>query len=321
MKKRKPIKKPQKPEIKGFGTITAQELQRKDFPELQFIVEGMLVEGATLLAGKAKIGKSWLAMQIAMAVATGGKALDSIPCEQGTVLYAALEDNPRRLQRRLRQLYGDSNEWPSNFYLMTLMPELDEDGIDKLDEWIDHYKPRLVIIDTLAKVRPRSLRLKEGYSSDYQTLEPLQELAGEYGIGILIITHQRKQDAEDPFDTISGSTGLTGAVDTALVLSRGSNGTTLYGRGREIDEFEKALKTKNGMWVLLGDADEVHRSDERKAIIELLMKSSPLSPKEIASALGQPENNTRQLLLKMCATGEVEKVARGRYAVLKKPVG
>jgi len=303
---------PNKSAAGSISTITADNLQSKDFPPLRYAVNGYLAEGVTLLAGKPKIGKSWMALDFAMAVATGGVALGSVKCRQGRVLYCALEDNHRRLQRRMRQLYGAIDHWPTDLHFATQVKRLDDGLVDDLRNWIEAHRAKLVIIDTFAGVRPHSRR--EGYDADYAALSPLQEMAGQMGIAILVIHHLRKMLGDDPFDMISGTTGLTGAVDTAFVLNRGKQGVTLYGRGREIEEMEQAVEFVGGKWKLLGDASEVRRSDERNAILEAIENADePMGPKEIGDALGKPENNIKQLLFKMLKDGEVKKLSRGRY--------
>src|SRR5262249_5959607 len=116
--------------------------------------------------------------------------------------------------------------------------------------------------------------------------------------------------------TVSGTTGLTGAADSVLVLNRDSQGVTLYGRGRDIDEIATAMSFEGttGHWSILGNASEVRRSDERKVIGEVIrLSGEPMSPTEIADALGLPPNNVKQLLFKMTKNGEVQKVGRGKY--------
>ena len=88
---------------------TAAELLADDFPEPRFAVDGLLPEGLSFMAGAPKLGKSWMALGLGIAVASGGRALGSVPVEAGDVLYLALEDSPRRLQSRLRTLVGDEN--------------------------------------------------------------------------------------------------------------------------------------------------------------------------------------------------------------------
>jgi hypothetical protein len=89
---------------KASKLYTAGDLQWMEFPPLRFIIPGYLVEGLTILVGKPKRGKSWMALDWVLAVAHGGHAFGTIQCDVGDCLYMALEDSPRRMQRRIRQL-------------------------------------------------------------------------------------------------------------------------------------------------------------------------------------------------------------------------
>lgn len=299
----------------GLSTFTANELQAMEFPPLEFLVEGLITEGLTLLAGKPKMGKSWMALDMAMSVAIGCETLGDRPCRKGTTLYCALEDNPRRLRRRMLHVYGDQTNWPMDFHFSTQMKKLDDGGLDDLEDWIAEHQPKLIIIDTLACVRPTS-RSKKEYDADYAALSPLQKLAGEHGIAIIVIHHLRKMSGDDPLDMVSGTTGLTGAVDNVLVLDRKSDGATLYGRGREMDDIDIAVELENGFWRILGDTDTVRISSERKAIIKILRNvDEPMGPKDIADTLNWPQENVRQLLKSMATDGDVQKLKRGKYSL------
>ncbi len=85
-------------------TFTARDLMGMELPEVKWIIPGITPEGVHLLAGKPKLGKSWMAFGMAVAVASGGVALGKKHVEGGSVLYLALEDNQRRLQKRLKKL-------------------------------------------------------------------------------------------------------------------------------------------------------------------------------------------------------------------------
>src|SRR5207245_2266734 len=84
----------------------ADDLLRMDLPEPRFIIPGIIPEGLVAFAGKSKIGKSWMAFHLALAVAFGGIALgmNATPVEAGDVLYLAFEDSKRRAQDRLRKM-------------------------------------------------------------------------------------------------------------------------------------------------------------------------------------------------------------------------
>jgi hypothetical protein len=308
---------PAKPQPRRFGSATAAELMDEVLPAIRYIVPGIFAEGLTLFGGKPKLGKSWFLLGTAIAVAMGGVALGTIEVEQGDVLYLALEDNKRRLQKRLSQLLPNGTK-PERLHYDLNCRRLDDGGLDDIRAWIESRPgPRLVIVDVLNKVRP-AMKGNEGiYDYDVRSLEGLQTLAAEYSIAVVVIHHTRKAEAEDPFDCLSGSTGLTGTADTTLVLARDSQGTTLYGRGRDIEEIEAALSfdKTTGQWTMLGAAADVRRSDERNLILDALRESpEPMSPKDIMLAAGLENRNALDLMLfKMAKAGEIEKAGRGSY--------
>jgi len=205
------------------------------FSPIKYVVPGVIVEGLTLLAGKPKLGKSWLLLHMAIAVARGGFTLGDIHCAEGDVLYLALEDNLRRLQARMTKLLG-LQQWPSRLQFLCEMLRLAEGGLAKIKEWIAGAEhPRLVIIDTLAMVRMPNRKDQSTYDADYAAVKELRKLANEAGIAIVLVHHLRKADADDAFDTVSGTLGLTGAPDTILVLKRDTAGNViLHGRGRDL---------------------------------------------------------------------------------------
>jgi hypothetical protein len=195
---------------------------------------------------------------------------------------------------------------------------LDDGGLDDIRAWIRAMpNPRLVIVDVLNKVRPAQKGQEGIYDYDVRSLEGLQSLAAEYSIAIVVVHHTRKAEADDPFDCLSGSTGLTGTADTTLVLARDSQGTTLYGRGRDVEEIESALSfdKTTGEWTLLGAAADVRRSDERNIVLRVLREApEPMSPKDIMIAAELENRNALDLLLfKMTKAGEIEKAGRGSY--------
>lgn len=299
-----------------LGQMSAADLMEKELPDVRYIIPGYIAEGLTLLGGKPKLGKSWLILGCAIAVATGGYALGSVPVEEGDVLYLALEDNERRLQRRLNQLLPEG-EKPARLYLDLTCQRLDQGLIDDLRLWVRSVpNPRLIIVDVLNKVRPAQKNNEGIYDYDVRSLESLQSLAAEYGIAIIVVHHTRKAEAEDPFDCLSGSTGLSGTADATLVLTRDSQGTTLYGRGRDIEEIETALSfdRSTGHWTVLGGADDVRRSGERNAILKVLKDAGcAMGPTDLAAAAGMKDGNVRRLLLKMVADREIERAGYGRY--------
>lgn len=310
-------------EADNFG-LSFAALRSKNFPPIKWLVEGILPEGATILAGKPKLGKSWLALDIAIRVAATdeGYVLGDRLCSSGDVLYLALEDNERRLQSRGRKVIGFMGEWPERLTVATEWPRADEGGIGKIDRWAASvHKPALVIVDVLTAFRahPGQRESKNIYATDYEAIAGLRSMATRLGVSVLIVHHTRKSEADDPIDAVSGTLGLTGAADTTLILNRVAGNVTLYGRGRDTAELELALSfvTETCRWKITGDAATVRRTDERNVILELLADNKePMSPNEIADLLNLNSRNVRQLLHKMCKENQVLRVKRGLYAHL-----
>ena len=302
--------------------FSAAELQPHTFPPIRWIVPDVLPEGLTLLAGKPKLGKSWMALDAGLAVAGGGSVLGR-QCEAGAVLYLALEDNPRRLQRRLNRIEPHLS-WPDSLEFRTQFPALDAGGIDDIRRWLDaRENPRLVIVDTLATVRPQAKASDSAYSSDYGALRGLHRIAAEHGIAVVVVHHLRKADAEDPFDAVSGSTGLTGAADATLILTRRDvdGGVILYGRGRDLEEFERGLEfdAVTCRWRDLGDPVEAFAGDTRAAIFAAI-RDDKQTPSDIAAHAELDHETVKKALQRMARSGDLNRRARGIYEIPQDPL-
>lgn len=298
-------------------TMSAAELMDKELAPVRWAVSGVLPEGVTILAGKPKMGKSWLALGLCVSVAAGGRALGKIPAQCGGTLYLGLEDQERRLQRRLKKILA-GRAAPDGMEIAWSWPRLDEGGVEALRDYLQQRPDtRLIVIDTLKKIRPRDSGSRGIYDLDYEALEPLLPIAAEFGVAILVVHHLRKLEAGDPFDMISGSTGLTGGVDGALVLKRdrGKQDATLAIDGRDVEEpAELALRWDADIasWSLMGDAEEFRISNERREILDTLIRAGvPLAPKEIAERIEKADGNVRKLLHGMRDDGQV--VQRGTH--------
>ena len=112
-------------------TFTATDLMTRDLPPIEQIVGGIVYEGVTVFAGKPKQGKTWLMLAMALDVESGSIALGSRPVKQSGVLYLALEDNQRRLQRRIKKLLAGRGV-PEGLHFGTGWPRLDEGGLEAL---------------------------------------------------------------------------------------------------------------------------------------------------------------------------------------------
>lgn len=306
-----------------FKRTNTNELMARQFEPIRWIVSDYLPEGFSVLAGRQKLGKTWLAIDFALAVASGGTAIGAIDVEQGDVLYIDCENGHRRIQRRIDALYPVAKSRPdlSRLEWVTEAPTLDKGLIDALDDWRRSVvKPRLVVIDVLQRIKPAGNANQNAYEFDYSAWAPMQRWATEHGIAVLGLHHTRKGGADDPLEALSGSNGLSACADTTIVLDRDGDGTTLYVRGRDVDERESALTFTAGIWSLSGDASAIRTTAERRAILVALEEAAePMSPTDLAAVTRMSSGNIRFLLHKMVQADEVRREARGRYAHPKTP--
>lgn len=307
------------------NVFDAATLRTEQFEPVRYMLPDLIPEGVTLLVGKPKIGKSWLALDLGIAAADGQRyALGDLKPRHGDILYLALEDNKRRLKKRIAKLLPDSWPWPNRLRLVNEWRRADAGGIDDLRDWCRSVeKPTLILIDTLQKFRPTG-KGADSYASDYNAVTELQSLTKDFpGLCIIVLHHDRKMGADDVFDTVSGTQGITGAADTILVLKRDNGAVKLHVRGRDVEESETPLRFEKSTckWVKLGAEDaEAALSQERQAVLEALEAFEPaterdgMSVPEIMVATGRSDRNAvDQLLYKMREAGEIKRVRRGVY--------
>ena len=248
---------------KQFGkmrVMTMPELMETRFPLRPAVIEGLLPAGTYLLAGAPKIGKSFLVLQMAYQVSMGEPFL-GFSSRQGTVLYLALEDTYERLQKRLSQMTDSDSP---KLKLSVISETLEEDLTERLRLFLLHEADTvLIVIDTLQRIRGRTPD-SGSYAADYDTLARLKEFSDTYGVTVLVVHHTRKEGAEDVFNTISGTNGLMGAADGALLLhkdKRTASDAVLEVVGRDQPQLRLHLRfaAAHLCWELLEAETEPYR--------------------------------------------------------------
>jgi len=214
-------------------TVSMTELYETEFEPQPPLIDGLLYRGTYLFVGSPKVGKSFLMAQLAYHVSMG-IPLWNFPVQQTGVLYFALEDDYRRLQKRLFQMFGAEDS--KHLHFATQCKTVDGGLEAQIQGFLkEHPDTVLIIIDTLKRVREATAS-DCSYNSDYDIVSRLKDIADRSKITMLIVHHTRKQKAEDIFDMISGTNGLLGAADGAFLLSkdkRTANEATLDITGRD----------------------------------------------------------------------------------------
>ncbi len=296
------------------------ELARAQFDPVRWAIPGILPSGLTILAGRPKLGKSWLVLGWALDIGRGVPVLRKIEASHGDTLYLALEDNDRRMQERQALMLGDASA-PSRFQVANEWPRQNEGGLDLIEQWIDDNRSaRLVIIDTFKRFRPKESKANRLYDLDYDAIAPVALLAARRNVAIVVVFHTNKLEPADPIDLVSGTLGLSGAADGVLVLKRerGQADASLFVTGRDVEETDLALKWEKDDtlgWALLGNADAFRVSRERQAILDAVRAIPGMGPSEIANAIQKKPGAVRYLLFAMVRDAEIRN-RDGHYYLL-----
>ena len=233
-------------------TVDGRTLMDRPLEPPNFVVDTLISQGLHILAGSPKVGKSWLALWLAVTVAKG-EPMWNMTTSQGTTLYLCLEDSVLRIQNRLFEITEDA---PDSVHFCTECALIGQGLEEQVEIFLTaHPDTVLVIIDTLQMVRPIH---DATYANDYRDLSVLKRQADKHGIAILLIHHLRKESADDVFNRISGGTAISGAVDSSFTLveeKRGSGRARLTCVGRDIEYRELELRrSEENVWELVSDS-------------------------------------------------------------------
>lgn len=281
----------------GFiPVVSMEEIYGMVFSPKEWIIKGILRSGLYILAGAPKVGKSFLVGQIAYHVSTG-RPLWGYPVHRSPVLYMALEDDHQRLQERMFRMFGV--ESTKDLYFSISAKNLREGLEEQIAGFVkDHPGTRLIIIDTLKKIRPGDDDTYS-YARDYADMTQLKKIADDNGICLLLVHHTRKkEDESDAFNTVSGTNGLTGAADGSFIFAkkrRTDSDAVLQFTGRDLQDqiFYLSKNRETLTWEL----DRVEVEDFTPppdpvliAVSQIVTTGTPQwsgSPTELAEALSE----------------------------------
>jgi hypothetical protein len=321
------------PSGRGHPAQTSKDLMLKNLPPLKFLVNRFLTDsGCIVLAGKPKIGKGWIVLELAMCIAEGGKFWGE-QCVQNEVLMYMLEDNERRIKERISILrpFGLNVEDRLRLRYSVDGPfYVNSDGTGTL---LDDIKAHLtsfpyikfVVVDVLQRIRGTQDRSDNAYQVDYKVVGAIQKLAIEHNVLIIVVHHVKKGKVDDAIDAINGSFGVIGAADGGIIIGRDGDIVKIESRMRDIADFEFELIKEGGspMWKPAQTVQELYAPNEgTKASAVLLALSSAaccLTAGDISKRTSITEKNVATYLGRLMANNQVSKPSRGWYMAVGLP--
>lgn len=312
--------KPTKPTggPKGLMAMLDKAESRK---EPSFVVDGVLPTGLSVLAGASKIGKSFMALDVAFGVASGEPVLGTMAVDPGEVLYLALEDTSTRLRTRLDSLNPDRGAWPFDtltIVSMDMVGSQDPRGI--ASAWAHGAdNKRLVIIDTITRFGGYPDRA--GYAAEVRWMSQFHEFASHHDIAVLGLTHTNQmklEEGDDWFNKVSGTTGIIGTADNVMLLDvpRGEQEGMLRIEGRDLDPTEYSVR-KVGPWWQTTAQLRGRQGDQSIAIADYVIQMGETDVASVAAHFKMSTDKANVYLGRLVKRGSIVRMKRGVYGPAK----
>lgn len=277
-------------------SITAKDLQDKEFEERYYAVENMIPEGETVIAAPPKTGKSWLMLDMCLQIAKGERFLN-FKTNKSDTLYLALEDGDNFEQERLNIVLNGTAA-PANFHFVfsNVMP-MTEGFLLQLEELLQQLpNVKVVVIDTLQFIKYRLGKQESAYECDYRTGRDLKEFAEKNKLAIVVVTHTTKMiHIEDEMANVSGTNGVTGAADAVIVLGkekRTNKNARMFITGRKVRQsmHDITFNDKNCKWEYIGVTEITDKDEQEKEERYMMFMNNPIRDAviQIASSIKEP---------------------------------
>jgi hypothetical protein len=292
--------------------ILFSDLLKKQFPPEDWLVEGLITTGLSVLTGASKIGKSWAALQLVTALDQGGYFLGSLKARKCDVLYCALEDTPKRIQGRI-QKQGIETFNGSRLETKRRTPA-DLQAFLKANPQFC-----VVIIDTFQKMM--GISDLNDYSQTVNGMSALKDIADSLNIAVIVIHHNRKggDNDGDHMESALGSTGINATADSTMTMrrKRGTGEATLSVTGRDVEDTAFTLSWDKDIcsWALTNQAAlKPALSEAQQQIIDLLeSEARNFTTAEIAEATGIQKYEVSRQAAALAAKGLIEKPIYGQW--------
>jgi hypothetical protein len=295
----------------------ADDLMKMELPPQKYLINGLIGWGIVMICGTHKIGKSFLMLQMALAISSGSLFMGKYKVKKREVIYMCLEDVKIRIQDRIKQMNLE-DQVTNNLHFM-YESRKGKDGLEDLSLILKQYpKTKCIIIDALATFRGMKHN-RDIFQGDYDAIFEIKKWAIKNKVMVILVHHTRKpgKDGEsDIVDSISGSQGLGAALDQYIIMKRPrkSQDGTFYSPPRDMEEFDLAIHfdLHNGGWEVLGNSDKVELSSARKRIIGIMEEyKDPMSQTQIAKIAECSQANVSGIINALIIDGYVKEVKVG----------
>ena len=294
---------------------TADELRALKIPEIDWIVPDLIPQGLTLIVGAPKVGKSYFILKLTNDISTDG----------GSVFYLAGEDSDGGLQFRLKQLGVSGTELVLHSGRESQLAGPDH-YLAAIDDILSTHRFDAVFLDTMQMVLPPKSKGKDDYAYYYEHLPQWAALAVKHKCAIVMVHHTKKADGRpdpNPLESILGSTAITGACDTILILQKSDDGQayTLHVTGKFTPDNSWNMVRTNGLFEIDGHTKDAarKRNKAQNAIYNLIKENAGIKQIQIATKLSKQASNVSRDVKKLLKTGHLTGSPIEGYTITKTP--
>jgi hypothetical protein len=308
--------------VKPLPVVAAAKVQSAT-ERVRWLVEGLWgAEAVGVIGGAPKSCKTWLALDLALSVASGSAALGRFAVSApGTVLLYAAEDSAAEVRDRLAAIAAARALSLAGLKLgVILAPTLRLDRPTdrlRLERTLERYRPRLLLLDPLVRLHA----IDENSAADVSALlGELRALQREYAVAIVLVHHLRKNAPRTPDgQALRGSGDLHAWGDSNLYLRRRDRSLLLTVEHRSAPAagpFTLELASQPALHLRVLDspgADDLQAHDDLAArvLATLAAAATPLSRDALRDALKTRNATLGEALTRLRTEGKVVRVDGG----------
>ena len=270
-----------------------------------------------VLGGQPKTAKTFLALEIALAVASGAPCLGrfGVP-EPGPVLFFAAEDAPVNIRARLcdlAQARGVDFDTLPVFLILTHQLRLDLTGdLERLTQAVDTLRPRLLVLDPFVRIH----RADENAAREISALlADLRALQRRFDLAILLVHHTRKGNGQACGQALRGSGDLFAWGDSYLYLRRTDDQLRLAVEHRAARAPEPIALDLTGDHLHLAiDADPPtprHDNLQQQVLDALRHQPQPISQAQLRALLKVRNQTLTQALRQLITDEKIQRADNG----------
>jgi len=323
--------------MSGEQWWTAEELVGETGGEVEFVVEGLVPSnGVTILSGEGGIGKSFIALDIALCVAGGGTFAKLFECRRGPVLYIDLENDDHTLGSRIRRMCVgrgiDVKGLPivvPKRYAPGVCLVLDTvEGRAWLRAAVRKYQPTLTVVDSLIAAHYGD---ENSNPVMRQFVGGLDAVAREGGMGVLVVHHQRKRGkTTDAGQLMRGASDLRNSVVSHFACRKGKNGAVIVEHDKcrpaqEVETFALRLRDVGDTALVVefvGRGEDAALCGDlsllREKAARELLGQGPQRMQALQNAMECPLRTAHRTMAALVESGDVERLEEGRYALVRR---